>query len=217
METVCEWPVLVQACKVGASRKHGSDCDDQANLFAKQIRRRYAGQTNRRIHWEVGAHADGILNWQARGPGMVSACCSRWPSPWPITGADFSGLGRFDFIVGRRTWTSDVGLRSHPGWRVLPRPSLVPHYLVHGSYAHLYLKIPSAQMSEKKRENIKVKDLCSGVNFASGFSETIALLSHVSYTHIGPRAAKTNHIYIYIWLQFLWGVMNYNLILYLCA
>ena len=117
METVCEWPVLVQACKVGASRKHGSDCEAQANLFAKQIRRRYAGQTNR-IHWEVGAHADGIPTWQARGPGMVSACCSRRPSPWPITGADFSGLGRFDFIVGRRTWTSDVGLRNHPGWCV---------------------------------------------------------------------------------------------------
>lgn len=30
-----------------------------------------------------------------------------------------------------------------------PRPSFVPHYLVHGSHAHMYLKIPPAQMSEK--------------------------------------------------------------------
>ena len=78
-----------------------------------------------------------------------------------------------------------------------PRPSFVPHYLVHGSHAHMYLKIPPAQMSEKKRENIKVKVPCSGVNFPSGFSETIALLSHILATHIGPRAAKTKHTYIF--------------------
>ena len=117
VETVCERHLLVQGCTVAASRKHWGYREAQSNLRAKQIRRRFAGQANG-IPWEVGAHADGVPNWQARGPGMVSVCCSRWPSPWSITGADFVGLGRVELSdAGRRT--PAVGRWGHPGWCVL--------------------------------------------------------------------------------------------------
>ena len=40
---------------------------------------------------------------------MVSVCCSRWPSSWSTTGADFGGLGRVELSdAGRRKSAADV-------------------------------------------------------------------------------------------------------------